>query len=264
MQEEAGIRIAVRFRQCGSPQRRYRVGTGIRELSRDQLRSLFIVPPFPCGTARFFAFERGTPVPHHWDIVGLWGRGHDPALIDVFLINVSQARIDHLSQLYASQWSPQETPNDPPINLATEEPGTIGFTPEEFERLIQLLEQYAGAVPVASGAGEVTHFRNTTAPEQPWPLTPDTLYSEDPCYRYEPDPDIPPAASRVAVVTLPDWQERRNGTPIGYLGFLVFERSRFEDPDFDPYIEYGLGYITFNAGALRDLIVLLRRHAYRA
>jgi hypothetical protein len=248
----------------GTEERRSAVDAGWRKLSRDQLRRLFMVPPFPSGTARFLAFERGTPVPDQWDIVGLCERRHDPFLLEVLLITVSQAHIVHLSDLYAPQWSPDEASGDPPLNLAVEEPGTIGFTPEEYQRLIHLLERYLDAVPGERRGTSGTHFRRMAPPEQAWPPSPDTLFSEDPCYRYQPDADIPAAESRVAVLSLPDWQERSNDIPIGYLGFLVFDRSRFADPDFDPYIEYGLGYITLNAGALRDLIGLLRRHAYRA
>jgi hypothetical protein len=148
--------------------------------------------------------------------VGLWERRHDPLLLDVLLITVSQARIVRLSDLYAPQWSPDAASGDPPLNLAAEEPGTIGFTPQEFQLLIHLLERYRDAVPGERGGHSGTHFRRVAPPEPAWPASPETLFSEEPCYRYEPDADVPTAESRVAVLSLPDWQERSNDIPVGY------------------------------------------------
>lgn len=227
-------------------------------MSREEVRRLFIVLPAPPNAYRFFAFDRSTPIPANWDIIGVWVQRRDPLLLDVFLIHVSQARIARLSNLYASEWLPDDTASDPPVNLGIEEPGNIGFTSAEYLVLINFFERWTGSVPDRAALGP--HFRPVTQPAEFWPPDPDHLFTADPCYRYYPDADIPNGANVVAVVSPPKWESSADGPLIGYVGFTVFEREQFLNPDFDPYIEYGLGHITLNAGALRDLVVLLRHH----
>lgn len=236
---------------------------GWRELSQEQLRKLFIAVPAPPNAYHFFTFERGTATPDSWDIIGVWEQRHDPLLLDVFLIQVSQSRVERLSTLYASTWSPEETTSDPPVNLAIEEPGTIGFTPAEYLRLVRFFERWIGPVPTEADDVDA-HFKRIDPKEPTWPPDPDQLFTAEPCYKYYADADVSGAGTQVAVLTLPKWRTEGTSGPRGYLGFLVFERDQYDDPDFDPYIEYGLGHIAFNASGLRDFVVLLRRNNYRS
>ncbi|MGZ3679659.1 MAG: hypothetical protein ACXWQR_14005, partial [Ktedonobacterales bacterium] len=105
----------------------------------------------------------------------------------------------------------------------------------------------------------------------------DQLYFGKPAYRYMPDSDVLAASELYTQVIMPTWEAHKNA-PWYYINqpmqsaqasvtinvdaveIVTFRLTDLHDPDFEPYIDLGIGYIVFNRAALRDYIALLKHH----
>jgi hypothetical protein len=113
-------------------------------------------------------------------------------------------------------------------------------------------------------------------PLSPWAWDPEELYFGEPSYTYIPSLDAP-AGSELAIVCMPTWQRADEAVTWGgrprlrqdpQQGLIVADAfsvvsHRLEDlrdPDFDPYLEVGLGYIDLGRPALQELLELLQQH----
>lgn len=183
----------------------------------------------------------------HWNLIGLRRRREKTTFFDVqwFYVDDDELSLEEYDPVqYASRF--------------------LSLRPSELVALIEFFEQLVD-YNVTGIASNLSRFLLLDPSElvnmhfKEWAIDMHASF----CYRYIPDLLVR-QPENIILFKVPQWVQRQKLTQGTTLKYTIFERQQLLEPEFFPFDQDGLATITFTEQALKEFIVLLKRHTYEA
>jgi hypothetical protein len=191
-------------------------------------------------------------------------------------------------RLMTNPWSDESSDSDDLLEFDEPEPWVevpVEEPPEDTTPWPRDEDRWEPDIPAAALPGEEPDWEFVDPPElsqevgeplPPWTWDPEELYFSVPAYTYIPSPDLPGASELYTLVGMPTWQRAREAEPwqrrtrirrepqlgmveVDLFSVVSYRLEDLRDPNFDPYIEPGVGYIELDRSALQELLALLQQ-----
>jgi len=199
------------------------------------------------GTFVYYTFDKGWRLEDmtNWNIIGIRQRNKEHFLLDVQLMHIEEV---------ALAWKPFDAIHDAD--------GSIHIYPAEFLIFIDFLESFVKEQSEEE-CNMPSHFSLMKREELvALHFNAHLLNSSaNDFYLYTPN-EKAQHSDQISIISPPSWSSTTGQFQSNSISFITFDVQRLEEPVFDQLDVEGLGRMTFNQCALKEIIALLKKYTF--